>query len=182
VAPFLVSFAPGLRAGGGGVRRSPRRGPRGCKPDRRAEGTPPRQLGRSAAGAALPDRPEVDESPAQARANRLRGSCSSSCIRARSAPSRVLPEGRRAAGQDTGEPVRPPGRTVGKRVGGNPSRVRISYPPQVRGPAPFAGAGPLRFRQALAGPTGEHGFALPSPALQAPRIQPPRVATPSGEM
>src|SRR5262249_16180644 len=30
---------------------------------------------------------------------------------------------------DGGEPVRTPASSVGKRVGGNPSRVRISHPP-----------------------------------------------------
>jgi len=31
---------------------------------------------------------------------------------------------------DVGEPVRTPASSVGKRVGGNPSRVRISHPPR----------------------------------------------------
>ncbi|MEY9955302.1 hypothetical protein ABH932_001034 [Streptacidiphilus sp. MAP5-52] len=58
-----------------------------------------------------------------------RRSCSSSCVHPRSAPSEPQRRSHCAAGQDSCELPRTPGRTVGKRVGGNPSRVRISYPP-----------------------------------------------------
>ncbi len=39
-----------------------------------------------------------------------------------------------SAGQDVPAPPRTPRRTFGKRVGGNPSRVRISYPPPLLSP------------------------------------------------
>ncbi|WP_442814722.1 hypothetical protein [Streptomyces sp. NBC_01198] len=71
--------------------------------------------------------PQVPRLPAQTRF----GSCSSSCIRARSARSERQLSTLCAADQDPDGLGRTPGRTVGKRVGGNPSRVRISYPPPV---------------------------------------------------
>jgi len=76
------------------------------------------------------------------------------------------------AGRDRGEPAQPPGRTVGKSVGGNPSRVRISYPPQVSGPAPFAGAGSLRFRVAVATEAGSRRAACAPPGRTAARFRP----------
>jgi hypothetical protein len=55
--------------------------------------------------------------------------CSSGCIHPRPIAFGAEPTAHLAAGQDTCERPRTAGRTVGKCVGGNPSRVRISYPP-----------------------------------------------------
>ena len=56
-----------------------------------------------------------------------------------------------------------PDEQVERGVGGNPSRVRISYPPQDRGPAPFTGAGPLRSPSQVWFSVGVLG-PVPSPA------------------
>lgn len=58
------------------------------------------------------------------------------------------------------------GRTLGKRVGGNPSRVRISYPPPAQRAGPRKWSGPLAYTRP--------GFPLGRP--QAP---PERTANPS---
>jgi len=60
--------------------------------------------------------------------------CSSGCIHPRSrGPTRAAAK-RSIAGQDADEPARPPLTNSWKRVGGNPSRVRILFPPQAEGP------------------------------------------------
>ena len=89
-----------------------------------------------------PEEPEL----AQDERRRAGPGLSFALIHPRPAGSSRRPAIRSVAGQDWCEPQRTGFGRIGKRVGGNPSRVRISYPPQVRGPAPFIGAGPLRFR------------------------------------
>jgi hypothetical protein len=75
-----------------------------------------------------PDRPDP---PPATTGSRGRAGTSPGLIHFRPAPSRRSRSERFTAGQDAYDRHRTPVRTVGKRVGGNPSRVRISYPPPV---------------------------------------------------
>ena len=84
--------------------------------------------------------------------------CSSGCIHCRSAPSAACSQPHSVAGQDAADQSRTSGRTFGKRVGGNPSRVRISYPPQPpeqaqRGAPPMIGGAPRCCPSGRAGAT-----------------------------
>ena len=78
-----------------------------------------------------------------------RSGLSPGLIRPRPVPFTIPPTRGSVPGQNNPVPLRTPGRTFGKRVGGNPSRVRISYPPPLLSPGntskgPAARCGALR--------------------------------------
>ncbi|NHI08644.1 hypothetical protein STPH2_4009 [Streptomyces sp. KO7888] len=96
--------------------------------------------------------------------NPVPSGCSSGCIHPRPAPSATRRQLHAAAGQNVPDHSWTHRRTFGKRVGGNSSRVRISYPPPVphrarcRRAPPFA-VGPCDVSQPQT-----HGLAIDLPA------------------
>lgn len=92
---------------------------------------------RRAAGVTRPDRPTAPMTPQVRCGRRALVQLQSQLHSLASAQSAGGPTRCSAAVRGVAEPTRTPGRTGGQPVGGNPSQVRVSYPPQVRGLRPI---------------------------------------------